>query len=64
MRSQQVPTAVRAVPAQRGKHHDPALVIEYIDVLEHSSTFRRDALWIGFQKATSHQIVIAIHRAH
>ena len=64
MRGQQLPTAMRAMPAQGREHHCPTLLVEHIGTLEHSSTFRHDALWIGFQKTASHNIVIAIHRAH
>ena len=60
MRSQQVPTAVGAMPLQTRKHGRSALLIEYIGTLQHSSTFQCYAPWIRFQQTAAYKIVPAI----
>lgn len=63
VRGQKVPTAVRAMLLQGAQHDCPALLVEHVGFLEHSSALYHDALWIGFQQPASHQIVMPVHRA-
>jgi hypothetical protein len=43
VRSQQIPTAVRAVPLDGRQYYRPARFVEHTGILEHFSTFRHDA---------------------
>jgi hypothetical protein len=63
VRSQQVPAAVRAMPLDGRQHYWPRVMVEYIRILEHFSTFCHDAFRIGLQTPAANQIVMSIHRS-